>query len=317
MREVGGALRQIRVAAGYEQLESAASAVNAAVRDLYPDVAAGPPARATVSRPHQVDGRYLSNVELGNANKLSPPDWLRTGESFEDEQLRSGQIPSWLVRAYDVAFLADGYLVDLYRWGVALQADQAGTPPRAARTRQFARVGVSGYDTDVRAFDAAPQAIRNLLGIHRGLLSTYPTAAPALDAWVPAHEDRSTLIADPTRDIPEGLPVRPGSYVVGHWILRNSGKVRWQDRLFVRVGQCRVGLTTPPFTPVPTAEPGQNVTISVPVRAPDRPGTYRSCFRLAWPDGTYCYPNTLVGAIVTLVVLPEEYLTCDQPWASR
>jgi hypothetical protein len=314
MREVGNAMRQIRSAAGFEQLDTAAEAINGAIDQLYPDAASPASVRTTVSQPHKITGRYLSDLERGNTNKLPPPDWLRPGDPYTAGQLRSGHIPSWLVRAYDVAFSADGYLVDLYRWAMVLQADQDRIPPRAAPTRQLTRVGVLGYDHALRPFDGASPVIRDLLRQHRERLSSYPGESPTPNAWTPDPDDRSTNINDPVQDIPEGVPVPPGSFLAGRWVLRNAGQARWKHRLFVRVGRWDVGLATPPFAPVPDTDPGHDAEIFMPVKAASKPGTYRLCCRLAWPDGTYCYPNTLVGAIMTVVVLTEDYRTCERSW---
>lgn len=317
MRELGGAMRQIRCAVGFESLDTAADVLNIAVRELYPDAVVRTPVTATVSQPHLVSGKYLSDIERGNTSKVEVPAWLLNSGAYRPEQLRSSQIPAWLVRAYDVAFLADGYLVDLYRWATALHADQANTPPRASRTRRLAAVDMVGYDQDVEVFTAAPNHVRAVLHANRVQLAAYPTAPGADTDWLPDARDRCTNISDPVQEIPEGLPARPGTFVVGRWLLRNSGDIPWRHKVFTRVGRFDAGLITPPFAPVPATAPGQEAEIFVPIRVPDQPGTYRLCFRLGWPTGVYCYPNTLVGSITTIIVLPDEFATCDTSWPTR
>jgi hypothetical protein len=100
-------------------------------------------------------------------------------------------------------------------------------------------------------------------------------------------------------------------------MLHNAGSVPWEHRLFVRSGSHDTGLLTPPFVAVPATGPGRTAEIAVPMAAPSAPGTYRACFRLAWPDGTYCFPNTLVGAIMTVVVPAPEFARCLTAWPAR
>jgi len=316
MRELGGAMRQIRSAAGFESLDAATDVLNPVIRELYPDAPVRQPVTATVSQPHEVSARYLSDIERGNTSKVEVPAWLLAARHYKSEQLRGSQIPAWLIRAYDVAFLADGYLVDLYRWAAALHADQATTPPRASRTRRLATVDMAEYDRAAAAFAAAPPHLREVLRANRTEIVSCPSTPAPGTRWLPDARDRCTNI-NPVPEIPEGLPVRPGAFVSGRWILRNSGAVAWRDKVFIRVGRFDAGLVTPPFAPVPATAPGSDAEIFVPVRAPDRPGTYRLAFRLGWPDGVYCYPNTLVGSVMTIIVLPEPFGGCEHGWPAR
>jgi Ig-like domain-containing protein len=316
MRELGGAMRQIRSAAGFESLDAATEVLNSTIRQLYPGVPVRLAATAPFSQPHEVSPRYISDLELGNTSKVEVPAWLLAERAYQPGQLRGSQIPAWLIRAYDVAFVADGYLVDLHRWATALHADQASTPPRASHTRRLASVDLAEYDRAAAAFAASPAPVRAVLDANRTEIAAFPgTPGPGRD-WLPDARDRCTNI-NPVPEIPEGLPARPGTFLVGRWILRNSGDIPWEHKVFTRVGRFDAGLITPPFAPLPATPPGADAEVRVPVRVPDRPGTYRLAFRLAWPDGVYCYPNTLVGSIMTITVLPESYAGCELEWPVR
>jgi hypothetical protein len=36
--------------------------------------------------------------------------------------------------------------------------------------------------------------------------------------------------------------------------------------------------------------------------------------KMGWPDGTYCFPNTLVGVILTVIVPDDTLGEVFQPW---
>jgi hypothetical protein len=59
-------------------------------------------------------------------------------------------------------------------------------------------------------------------------------------------------------------------------------------------------------------DPGGRVELRVPLRAPRRPGTYRACLKMGWPNGVYCFPSTLVGVIVTVIVPAADLLAPRQ-----
>jgi hypothetical protein len=312
MGELTAAMRQLRLAAGLERLEDAEDALNEAILLLYP----GADRTTGGGVPHLVSGRYISDIERGNATKVKIPRWLDGARVTRRQQLRASHVPLWLVRAYDVAFLGDGYLVDVYRWALALHADQADTPPRASPTRRLTASGLAGFDRDTAVFSGAPPDIRRALDACRGQLTSYPAEPSQQSCWLPDERDRCTNINDLGQEIPEGVVTGLGEFLLGTWTLQNTGAVAWRNRLLIRTGRHDVGLRTPPFVPVPQTSPGETADVLLPVRTPDRPGTYRLCLRLGWPDGTYCYPNTLIGAIMTVIVLPIELAGCRREWST-
>ncbi|WP_330277822.1 NBR1-Ig-like domain-containing protein [Lentzea sp. NBC_00516] len=314
MKELSAAMRQLRSAAGCERLEEAVEVLNAAIAELYPDLDPARPAGSTLSLPHPVTVGYVSGIETGNTTKAPIPAWLRSVGAYQREQLRGSQVPAWLVHAYDVAFLADGYLVDMYRWAVSLQADQSGDPPRAPAHARLAQIGPDGFDAEVAMFLDGPEHMRAAVHDMRAAIRRYPSMPATASDWLPDHEDRCNNVVNRERDLPEGVVVAPRTYVLGWWRLRNTGVRPWANKVFYRAGGGDAGLRTPPFVPVPDAPPGGEVDIAVPIQAPSRPGTYRLCLRLGWPNGVYCYPSTLVGAIMSLIVLPDRYAGCETPW---
>jgi hypothetical protein len=70
------------------------------------------------------------------------------------------------------------------------------------------------------------------------------------------------------------------------------------------------GLVSPSMLAVPNTEPGAIATIRCPVKTSKTPGTFRLCMKMGWPNGVYCFPNTLVGMIFTTVVLSEPLSQC-------
>jgi Ig-like domain from next to BRCA1 gene len=311
MRELSNAMRQTRVAAGLEQLDAARDLLNEAIVELYPEVSgevrtpAGQPAG-----PHLVTTKYVSDVERGNTSKNRVAPWLAALPEVSDDRKRGSRVPGWLVRAYDRAFMADGYLVDMYTWAVAVDWDHRNDPPRLARSLK----AVLG--DDVEAFDGAPPEVARVLSVNRPTLADR-AARPKGPDWLPDDQDASASFGEGEEDHPEGVLVRPGEFRLPRWVLRNAGAVTWTDRVLYRVGGRSDGIASPVAVPVPVTEPGDAADIAVPIRAPRRPGTYRICLKMGWPDGTYCFPNTLVGVILTVIV-PDDRPGAEpyQPWPS-
>ncbi len=69
---------------------------------------------------------------------------------------------------------------------------------------------------------------------------------------------------------PDGISLAFGERITKRWTIRNAGTVPWGGRRLRRVGPVTGPwtLTSPRFVPVPNAQPGDEVTIEVPIRAP-------------------------------------------------
>jgi hypothetical protein len=79
--------------------------------------------------------------------------------------------------------------------------------------------------------------------------------------------------------IPDGSVIAPGQVFHKTWRVRNTGDAPWD----AGYGLGFTGdhpLDAPGFVPVTTARPGATADVSVTLRAPDEPSTYRSTWRL-------------------------------------
>lgn len=308
-------MRQLRVAAG-DDLPSAVVILNQAITTLYPD-AESAPGGGGKPRPHLVDRSFLLTVEKGHHSRLDLgrlPKWIKEGGVTDKTTLYTSRVPEWLVRAYDLAFCADGYLTDMFAWSAALLPDQLRDRPRRLRDlpahvppgREFEFFAEHFPDADERT----AAVLRAQAEAVVGLRERRPDPG---SPWQPTSGDQSS-----SRDeTPEGLLLAPGGGLMAAWVLHNTGTVPWRDRVLYRVGAYPGGVRTPPFVVIPDTAPGAAVRIEVPMRAPDTAGTYRACLKMGWPDGTYCLPNTLLGLYVTLVVPPGDLTDPTTEWADH
>lgn len=309
-------MRQIRIAASGDNMASSIALLNRAIAELYPGeppTAVGP----VRSVPRPVTGSYLKNVELGHHSRIKQPTWLRDSGLERDNSAHASRVPGWLVRAYDVAFGADGYLVDVYLWAVKLQADNEHNPPR--RTGAVPRDVAPGGELAclMAGFEEAPTDVVAVLVEHAATVQNRRQESPGAQEWLPSSQDGSGSYGIGEENVPEGLPVAPGSYLLPLWELHNTGTVSWKDRYLYPAHDMESGVHAPPFVPLPDTPPGGRATVCVPVRAPRRPGTYRACLKSGWPDGVYCFPNTLLGLIVSLIVPPADMIGVDVHWGSE
>jgi transcriptional regulator with XRE-family HTH domain len=89
-----------------------------------------------------------------------------------------------------------------------------------------------------------------------------------------ARQNRYPLEGDEARFVsespPDGTTVPCGATFTKTWTIRNSGTVAWQGRRLRRIGPTTGPwtLTSARFTPVPDTEPGEQVEVSVQLRAP-------------------------------------------------
>jgi transcriptional regulator with XRE-family HTH domain len=89
----------------------------------------------------------------------------------------------------------------------------------------------------------------------------------AKQARYPLAGDASRFIAE---EPPDGITLARGAQLTKSWTLENSGTVPWVGRRLMRIGP-HTGpwtLTSPHYIPIPDTDPGEQVTLSVPVKAP-------------------------------------------------
>lgn len=307
-RELTAAMRQLRVAAG-DDTASSLTLLNRAILELYPEAGAPPSAR---SLPRAVDLKYVLGIERGTNARIDVPGWIDAGALADRRTANASRVPGWLVRAYDLAFGADGYLVDMYGWATAFVAEQAVDPPRSTARLPLDLEPGTAYSVLAQGFDDRQPDIRACLIAQAEALARPIPAAE--ESWRPSEDDGSGSYGDGDEDVPEGTLVEPGGQLVARWVLHNTGSLPWRHRFLFRVGAHGAGVHTPPFIAVPDTDPGGSAAISCPLRAPGRSGTYRMSLKMGWPDGTYCFPTTLLGLIITLIVPPTDLADCGPEW---
>lgn len=319
-RELSSAMRQLRVANG-DHTAFTVDILNQTITDLYPAATADRTDYGKRSTPHLVSERYVLRVERGHHARLPVPGWLRARAVGDPTVVYGSRVPAWLVRAYDVAFGADGYLIDMFEWASTLVADHEHDPPRLTRNlpahvprgQEYNHLAADFPDAGTPVDDE----IRSVLADEARTLTVRRDHPVDETRWQPSARDGSGSLGDGEEDLPEGTVLEPGARVIARWVLHNTGTVPWRDRLLYRVGPAATGIRTPPFVTVPDTAASETALVQCPLRVPDRPGTYRLCLKMGWPNGVYCFPSTLVGLIVTVIVPPADLLDADRDWPRR
>ena len=99
-----------------------------------------------------------------------------------------------------------------------------------------------------------------------------------------ARRNGAVFVEDVT--VPDGSIIAPDREFLKTWRLRNTGDTTWSNGYsLVHVSDEPLG--APEFVPVSTALPGATADVSVTLRAPDSPGTYRSTWRMRSPAGDF------------------------------
>lgn len=152
---------------------------------------------------------------------------------------------------------------------------------------------------------ATLQSLAEVLQVHPMRLLQFIFPLPPRSGR-PLHaqtEDVSAFVADAT--VPDGQLVFPGEEFVKTWVIRNAGRITWQDRWLVcmdeqvsiysrRGEEVHVAAALRPDSskvPIPTTLPGQAADITVRLTAPQMPGTVVSYWKSSFADGTLCFPE--------------------------
>jgi transcriptional regulator with XRE-family HTH domain len=121
--------------------------------------------------------------------------------------------------------------------------------------------------------------------------------------------DASEFVRD---TIPHGTMLRPGQLFLKTWTIRNSGTVPWIDRALERQGPLTgPGLiTSPDYVPILDTEPGAEVTIAAPLKAPTYDCASVAYFKMVDSQRYLCFPdNYTLGLDVLVLVrgqLPDQ-----------
>ncbi|WP_243076684.1 NBR1-Ig-like domain-containing protein [Microbacterium sp. SS28] len=113
------------------------------------------------------------------------------------------------------------------------------------------------------------------------------TSVPSPDA---DPTDASTFIGE---TISDGSLMHPGQRFIKTWTIRNDGTIHWNRRYLTRLGiAAGPGLiTTPTRVPVPSASPGDQITIEVPCVAHFIEGTSAAAFKMTDDEGRLYFPG--------------------------
>lgn len=96
--------------------------------------------------------------------------------------------------------------------------------------------------------------------------------------------DDAKFVADVT--VPDGTTQLAGSAFLKTWRVRNTGSSTWGEGYHLAFfGDER--MDGPDRVPLPMAAPGQEVDVSVRLKAPLTPGTHKSTWRARDPEGTF------------------------------
>jgi transcriptional regulator with XRE-family HTH domain len=104
---------------------------------------------------------------------------------------------------------------------------------------------------------------------------------------------------------PDGTSVALGQVFTKSWTIRNSGRVPWRGRRLRRIGSTTGPwlLHTPRFVPIPDTDPGEIVTMSVPVTAPHVQAFTMARFKMVDEDELLYFPSRYsVGLALQVVV---------------
>ncbi|HUS17102.1 MAG TPA: NBR1-Ig-like domain-containing protein [Chloroflexia bacterium] len=113
--------------------------------------------------------------------------------------------------------------------------------------------------------------------------ATATGAAPSSTPGGPTGTFRADFVADVT--VPDGTVFEAGEQFIKTWKLKNAGTAPWGTD-FCRVQVRGDTLGAPVVVPLSgTVRPGETVELSLPFTAPDKLGTYTSCWMLRTPSG--------------------------------
>lgn len=198
--------------------------------------------------------------------------------------------------------------------GTAMTVFVAAETPHAAATRAVGRPagapssdlmpGARAANTRrlpwLAAAAAAVVALLAVLGVtvrswsaqeRAGAAAAPPSASPSpakfSDSLIPG--DASRFVADVT--IPDGTKVKVNAKFVKVWALANVGKVDWHNRFLARMNPTADGCRVPDRVSIGDTPPGEQVMISVPVTASDRPGKCWVSWKMVDENGQAYFPS--------------------------
>ncbi len=244
-------------------------------------------AEIVVAGTPQDGASFVADVTVPDGTQLSP------GQTFlKTWRMRNTGTTNW-GSAYRLAFFDD---------------DQMGAPPNIAvpftRPGEAVEISITLTAPGTPGLALSSWRMRN----PQGQLFGDPlfTQIEVVRAEVPTELlDEMRYVDDVT--IEDGTKVEPGQRFNKIWRVRNSGTSSWGDGYeFVFVGDDP--LDGPESIPLPAVNPGGTVDITLPLKAPETSGIYRSTWKGRNPQGTIFGFEMFTEIEVIRTVTPADEL---------
>lgn len=118
-----------------------------------------------------------------------------------------------------------------------------------------------------------------------------------------AERDEASWVADVT--VADGTIVEPGQTFLKTWRIRNTGTTEWGAGYRLSFfNHERMG--APESVPLPPVGPGEEVDVSITLKAPTTPGQHRSTWKPRSPHGTFFEYEQYAEIIVPRVAPPSQ-----------
>ena len=154
------------------------------------------------------------------------------------------------------------------------------------------------------------------LALLDALFRDHPDCIPASERESGAATDRSSFLGDAS--YPDGSQITAGSRFRKAWTLQNVGDTPWLDRFLVcqddhvriideqrdDVALAPSLMPDRPWVAIPPTRPGEEVTVEVDFTAPTVPTTAVSYWKMAYADGTLCFPGGYGVWVKVTVITP-------------
>jgi transcriptional regulator with XRE-family HTH domain len=127
----------------------------------------------------------------------------------------------------------------------------------------------------------------------------------ARQAAYPLDGDAATFVSETP---PDGSSIPCGATFTKTWTIRNSGSVPWQGRRLRRIGPT-IGpwtLASERFTPIPDAEPGATVSISVQIKTPHMETAAVAQWKMVDADDLLYFPTRYSVGLALYVLVGHD-----------
>lgn len=170
------------------------------------------------------------------------------------------------------------------QWKLKQTAPQSFTTQRAASRAALLLVGalfVAACSRSVLPNDEGFFIAPTVVGNSQAIQLETPTSPPPS----PTPECENNLVFLRDVNVPDGTRFAPGASVEKSWELRNDGTCAWIQGYIVELQAGSIGLGAVPRHPLPPAQPGESIVLTIQFTAPSEPGNYRSLWKAHDFDG--------------------------------